>query len=143
MPEHMQRRLIMLFCLEGKLQSLNDDEIAFAMRISLSELIDTKNLFVNEGLITKDWNIIYWKDKPEGRLSTALWSVLRSKIFNRDNYTCQYCGERGKKLECDHVMPISRGGGNEESNLVTACFKCNRSKRDKTPKEWGARHEMV
>lgn len=53
-----------------------------------------------------------------------------------DGYTCQYCGERGKRLECDHVVPVSRGGSNEHENLVTACFACNRSKRAKTVEEW-------
>jgi len=65
------------------------------------------------------------------------WKELREIVFNRDDYTCQYCGERGGKLECDHVFPVSRGGSNEFDNLVTACFSCNRSKRDKTPEEWG------
>ena len=64
------------------------------------------------------------------------WAVIRSRIFDRDGYTCQYCGERGKKLECDHVIPVSRGGGNSDDNLVTACFVCNRSKRDKLVSEW-------
>ena len=64
------------------------------------------------------------------------WKELRATVFERDDYTCQYCGERGGKLECDHVMPVSRGGSNELENLATACKKCNRSKRAKTPDEW-------
>ena len=72
-----------------------------------------------------------------GRLAQNMWEEIRIKIFERDNYTCQYCGSRGGKLECDHIHPISRGGSNEESNLATSCFKCNRSKRAKTLDEWG------
>lgn len=71
-----------------------------------------------------------------GRPTGAEWAVLRAKIFARDDYTCQYCGERGKRLECDHVVPVSRGGSSDEDNLATACFPCNRSKRDKTVEEW-------
>lgn len=70
------------------------------------------------------------------RPSAEVWKKIRITIFQRDNYTCKYCGERVKKLECDHVVPVSRGGTHEDSNLVTACFKCNRSKRDKLLEEW-------
>jgi len=65
-----------------------------------------------------------------------LWSVIRQRIFERDDFTCQYCGHRGCRLECDHVIPVSRGGAHDDSNLVTACFDCNRSKRDKLVEEW-------
>lgn len=70
------------------------------------------------------------------RLPAYLWIPLRNLIFERDNYTCQYCGEYGKKLECDHVIPVAKGGSHTEDNLVTACFKCNRAKRDKLLEEW-------
>jgi hypothetical protein len=64
------------------------------------------------------------------------WVKVRSEVFRRDDFTCRYCGERGGRLECDHVIPVSRGGSDNISNLVTACFKCNRSKRAKTVEEW-------
>jgi hypothetical protein len=72
------------------------------------------------------------RDRPSG----PAWASLRSFVFKRDDYTCQYCGERGERLECDHVIPVSRNGSNDPENLVTACKPCNRSKRDKTPEEW-------
>lgn len=64
------------------------------------------------------------------------WAILRSFVFARDDYTCEYCGERGGRLECDHVVPVSRGGSHDPSNLVTACFRCNRAKYTRTPEEW-------
>lgn len=70
------------------------------------------------------------------RLNALEWSEIRAAVFERDNYTCTYCGERGKKLECDHVHPLSKGGSNEMDNLTTACFACNRSKHAKTLAEW-------
>lgn len=71
-------------------------------------------------------------DRPHARE----WRVLRETIFDRDNYTCTYCGDRGGRLECDHIVPVSRGGSNDVENLTTACFDCNRSKRDKLVSEW-------
>lgn len=60
------------------------------------------------------------------------WSLLRAQVFERDDYTCRYCGERNGNLECDHIQPVSKGGGHELSNLATACKSCNRRKSNKT-----------
>jgi 5-methylcytosine-specific restriction endonuclease McrA len=74
--------------------------------------------------------------RDRGRPSGAAWTQLRAAVFERDDYTCSYCDERGGRLECDHILPVSRGGLDAMGNLATACFRCNRSKRDKTPEEW-------
>ena len=57
----------------------------------------------------------------------------RFRILQRDNFKCAYCGKvvSEAELEVDHIMPRSKGGSNEETNLITACFECNRGKRDK------------
>jgi 5-methylcytosine-specific restriction endonuclease McrA len=61
----------------------------------------------------------------------------RKNIFLRDDCTCQYCGERfdPKHLTCDHIVPKSRGGITEWSNIVTSCTRCNLRKGDKLPDE--------
>ncbi len=61
---------------------------------------------------------------------------LRQDILNRDNYTCQECGNSTLKepnllLEIDHVKPVSKGGLTEMDNLRTLCWKCNRAKGNK------------
>jgi hypothetical protein len=55
---------------------------------------------------------------------------LRFAIFARDQFTCRYCGAQPPEvvLHVDHVLPVSKGGTNEESNLVTACQACNLGK---------------
>jgi len=58
----------------------------------------------------------------------------RPRVYKRDHYQCVYCGSN-KDLTLDHVIPKSRGGGNEWTNLVTSCFKCNLKKGNKTPEE--------
>jgi len=65
-----------------------------------------------------------------------LWLETRERLFKRDNYTCHYCGKRGGILEIDHKLPLSKGGNNEDDNLVTACRNCNRRKHDKTEEEF-------
>ena len=61
---------------------------------------------------------------------------LRDAIKERDHYTCCNCGnstltEPNLLLEIDHIIPVSKGGLTEESNLQTLCWKCNRSKGNK------------
>lgn len=55
---------------------------------------------------------------------------VRFEVFKRDLFTCQYCGRTPPAvvLECDHIEPVAEGGSDEEGNLVTACFDCNRGK---------------
>lgn len=63
----------------------------------------------------------------------------RVNIYARDDYRCQYCGERGKmsELTYDHVLPRARGGRTDWENIVTACAECNAMKRCRTPEEAG------
>lgn len=62
-------------------------------------------------------------------------SVSRRAVFARDDYRCQYCGDRADSI--DHVVPRSRGGRDVWDNLAAACRPCNSKKRDRTPDEAG------
>jgi hypothetical protein len=73
-----------------------------------------------------------------GRICSKTWKRIRLAIFNRDGWRCTYCGNTSGPFECDHVVPISRGGSNDPENLTTACKPCNRSKRAKLVGEWRA-----
>lgn len=65
----------------------------------------------------------------------AVSKRLRFEILRRDNHTCRYCGASAPdvKLTVDHVAPIALGGGDEPSNLTTACWDCNAGKSSATP----------
>ncbi len=63
------------------------------------------------------------------------WHSYRQRILARDGHTCQYCGSQDE-LETDHIIPRSRSGSDDSSNLVAACKSCNSSKNQKTPEEW-------
>lgn len=64
-------------------------------------------------------------------------SLSRRNIIWRDENQCQYCqtqlNESNETL--DHVLPTSRGGKHEWTNLVACCRKCNARKADRTPQE--------
>ena len=57
----------------------------------------------------------------------------RANVLLRDQYTCQYCGSSHSDMTIDHVMPKSKGGKFEWTNLVTSCEPCNQKKGDRTP----------
>lgn len=61
--------------------------------------------------------------------NSSQYKMNRLKILHRDDFTCYYCKREATTV--DHVIPISKGGTNEESNLVAACKTCNSAKRDR------------
>lgn len=71
----------------------------------------------------------YWDRRP---------AYVRA-TFIRDNFTCQECGYHEmlvtrpwlpdmSNLECDHIIPLARGGETTMDNLQTLCQECNRQK---------------
>jgi len=63
--------------------------------------------------------------------------MKRMRIYMRDKFRCQYCGEKkvAGDLTLDHILPRSRGGDNSPINVVTACVPCNTRKGSRTPAE--------
>jgi 5-methylcytosine-specific restriction endonuclease McrA len=62
--------------------------------------------------------------------------VSRAAVLLRDRYECAYCTDRWADT-VDHVVPRSRGGRHEWTNLVAACGPCNRRKGDRLLAELG------
>jgi len=60
-------------------------------------------------------------------------------LFKRDQNLCLYCGNRFSKsdLSRDHVTPVSQGGQDIWSNVITACKRCNNHKAGRTPEQAG------
>jgi len=87
MPEAMQRRLVMLFCLQcsNGIETFHETEretaIAFALRISEDELAETKALFLRKGFINEDWTLRNWsKRQYASDSSTARVRRHREKL---------------------------------------------------------------
>ncbi|MDR2013902.1 MAG: HNH endonuclease, partial [Rhodanobacter sp.] len=66
-------------------------------------------------------------------------ALTNAALFARDRMLCLYCGHpfhRGE-LTRDHVQPMSKGGRDVWSNVVTACWSCNVKKGNRTPQQAG------
>lgn len=96
-----------------------------------------------------------WRQTPKGKEQTYRTNVKRRSyefkvdftfhqrrgIIERDNWTCQICHKKvhDEKVNCyspdkahiDHIIPISKGGNSEPSNLRLLCASCNLKKADK------------
>ena len=70
------------------------------------------------------WNGMNWI-RQEKRLA----------IYLRDGLACVYCGhavEQGASLSLDHLSCRSKGGSNHQTNLVTCCERCNKSRGNRS-----------
>jgi hypothetical protein len=67
---------------------------------------------------------------------SAIPKALRRRVFQRDQGRCRYCGlvqvGQGAVFHVNHIMPRSRGGMTDESNLALQCPWCSLHKADKT-----------
>lgn len=58
------------------------------------------------------------------------WNSRRKEVYRRDGYECQNCGAIGGRkgnveLHAHHIVPKSKGGTHETTNLVTVCKDCH------------------
>ena len=53
------------------------------------------------------------------------YSSRREAILHRDNYTCQCCGKKRVRLEVHHIIFRSKGGTDDEKNLIALCKECH------------------
>jgi hypothetical protein len=112
-------------------------EIAYFLRADEADIRAIEDRLAEAARVDSGFVVNWGKRQCKSdRPPASEWAVIREKIFARDDFTCRYCGERGRKLQCDHVIPVSRGGEHRDDNLVTACEPCNRSKGAKLLSEW-------
>ncbi|MBX3587050.1 MAG: HNH endonuclease [Ramlibacter sp.] len=83
--------------------------------------------------------IIALRGSPRRNLFDVVPGFSKSKLLRRDRFTCAYCARvfAERDLQCEHILPASRGGAWSWMNLVTACAACNGRKADRTPEEAG------
>jgi hypothetical protein len=72
------------------------------------------------------------------KLRYDISGAVQQKIWVADGFKCLYCrramGE--VQLTIDHFIPLEMGGANDDSNFVSACRACNKSKGSESPADW-------
>lgn len=122
---------------EQKVIESDFDLLITVNRILLSRLSLTPDEFSDKMLVdlARDLADRFEQRISERPLKGGGWLKLRYDILQRDGFTCRYCGRsplqhEAVKLHIDHLIPISQGGTNDPTNLVTACAECNLGKHD-------------
>lgn len=75
--------------------------------------------------------MIYTGTNPEDRI---LYSEETRKKLLKQNYgICACCGKKLtiKTMEIEHIIPLSRGGKNEDENKTILCHECNQMKANR------------
>jgi 5-methylcytosine-specific restriction endonuclease McrA len=77
--------------------------------------------------------------KAYDRLPVSDVKFTRRNIYEHYGHRCCYCGVKfpTSELNLDHVIPRSREGKTDWSNIVTSCIPCNLKKSNMTPREAG------
>ena len=133
-------------------QIINELKLRFDLTNKLSEKLESFVLWcANERLnyepdldqeVDDYINHSFCKSERMYNKNSKKWIDITKFIFKRDNYTCSYCGKRGEKLECDHIIPFSKGGSDDITNLTTSCFSCNRKKKNMSVSEFKLKYNL-
>ena len=88
LSEPMQRRLLMIMCMRcsNTLVTLQEQEIAFQLRITESELAETKAIFISKGFVDSAWNVLNW-DKRQFASDTSKARVAKHRALQKEKQT--------------------------------------------------------
>lgn len=92
----------------------------------------TKETDVGRVTGSNTWNL--YEDLSNDRYPSD-WDSRRKKVYRRDDYKCQNCGDEGGpngdiELHAHHIVPKSEGGSDNLSNLATLCYECHNAVHD-------------
>jgi hypothetical protein len=70
------------------------------------------------------------RKRIEGAVDRHIPRDVRQRVWTRYGGKCAECGNT-EYLEYDHIIPVAKGGSNNEQNVQVLCRKCNLAKSDK------------
>lgn len=81
----------------------------------------------------------YQRDPATRKRYGRAWRKIRDH-FIKANPLCEECKRKGKLTaaqEVHHILPLSRGGTHDESNLMSVCTSCHSSISARDGDRWG------
>jgi 5-methylcytosine-specific restriction endonuclease McrA len=130
LEQYRSKELLLVYTVEGKTYMVNLDHFDLFHRYA------RPSRYPDPPATNKKIRQYIQKCKAWKQYGETPWLKYRRLVFQRDSYTCVYCGAQNR-LSVDHIMPRSKGGADTPDNLVTACLSCNIRKSDRTPEEAG------
>lgn len=92
--------------------------------------IGVLNLVIHFYFLSSNSNEDYSRStKSQARIRYIPKNVQR-EVWRRDIGSCVECNSK-ERLEFDHIIPVSKGGGNTSRNIQLLCERCNRKKSNK------------
>lgn len=72
----------------------------------------------------------FTETKELRKISRSITRVTQFRVMKRENQICQVCSNavKDEDIEFDHIIPWSKGGSSDESNIRLLCVSCNRKR---------------
>ena len=111
---------------DGDLITLEIQKLTLEQKAEIKKLCEQKmqEFIVSRGLSIWDYRLLDNDPLPDS---------LRYRVLKEAHGRCALCGAMKDTalLDIDHIIPRSRGGKTEYTNLQVLCAKCNRTKGNK------------
>lgn len=111
---------------DGELIHLNIQSLTLQQKAQIRCICEQKlqEFVQKKGLGIWDYRLLETDPVPDS---------LRFQVLKESGGRCALCGitKNDSPIDVDHIIPRSRGGKNDITNLQALCAKCNRTKRDK------------
>ncbi|MBM7561496.1 HNH endonuclease [Fusibacter tunisiensis] len=82
----------------------------------------------------------YQRDPKSNKRYGRAWKRIRDRYI-KAHPLCEECEKNGRikaAEEVHHILPLSKGGGNETSNLMALCKSCHSKITAESGDRWGA-----
>lgn len=115
-----------------------------------------KHLVIVEPTSARPYSNLVLLNKFYSWLESLAWakfkkSFIKKELKEKGKLVCAYCGRENLTevgpitniATVDHVIPRSKGGKDEFSNVVVCCFGCNKSKSDQSVEDFKSSKYLI